>query len=53
MAAAWNGDVAMTQLLLKGGADPNRRGPGGSVLDYAGRGGDIQVIELLRRSGAR
>jgi uncharacterized RDD family membrane protein YckC len=53
MAAAWNGDVAMTALLLKGGADPNRRGPGGSVLDYAGRGGEIQVIELLRRSGAR
>jgi uncharacterized RDD family membrane protein YckC len=53
MAAAWNGDAAMTQLLLKGGADPNRRGPGGSVLDYAGRGGDIQVIELLKLSGAR
>jgi len=53
MAAAWNGDVAMTQLLLNGGADPNRRGPGGSVLDYAGRGGDIQVVELLKRSGAR
>jgi len=53
MAAAWNGDVAMTQLLLKGGADPNRRGPGGSVLDYAGRGGDAQIIELLKKSGAR
>jgi ankyrin repeat protein len=53
MAAAWNGDVAMTALLLKGGADPNRRGPGGSVLDYAGRGGEIQVVELLKRSGAR
>lgn len=53
MAAAWIGDVAMTQLLLNGGADPNRRGPGGSVLDYAGRGGDIEVIELLKNSGAR
>jgi ankyrin repeat protein len=53
MAAAWNGDVAMSQLLLTGGADPNRRGPGGSVLDYAGRSGDVQVIELLKRSGAR
>lgn len=53
MAAAWIGDVAMTQLLLKGGADPNGRAPGGSVLDYAGRGGDAQVIELLKRSGAR
>jgi uncharacterized RDD family membrane protein YckC len=53
MAAAWNGDPAMAQLLLKGGADPNRRGPGGSVLDYAGRGGDILVVELLKLSGAR
>ena len=53
MAAAWIGDVAMTQLLLKGGADPNLRGPGGSVLDYAGRGGDAQIIELLKKSGAR
>jgi hypothetical protein len=53
MAAAWIGDFAMTQLLLKGGADPNGRAPGGSVLDYAGRGGDTQVIELLKKSGAR
>jgi hypothetical protein len=53
MAAAWIGDIAMTQLLLKGGADPNLRGPGGSVLDYAGRSGDVQVMELLKRSGAR
>jgi len=53
MAAAWNGDLATTELLLKGGADPNRRGPGGSVLDYAGRSGDIRVIELLKKSGAR
>ena len=48
-----HGDVAMTQLLLMGGADLSRRGPGGSVLDYAGRSGDAQVIELLKRSGAR
>lgn len=53
MAAAWIGDFAMTQLLLNGGADPNGRAPGGSVLDYAGRGGDTQVIELLKKSGAR
>jgi len=53
MAAAWLGDLAMTQLLLKGGADPTLRGPGGSVVDYAGRGGEPQVIELLKRSGAR
>jgi hypothetical protein len=53
MAAAWNGDAPMTQLLLQRGADPNRRGPGGSVLDYAARGGDTRVIEFLRRAGAR
>jgi hypothetical protein len=43
----------MTQLLLKGGADPTLRGAGGSVLEYAERGGDSQIIELLKRSGAR
>ena len=53
MAAAWLGDPAMAQLLLKSGADPNRRGPGGSVLDYAGKGEDGLVIELLKQSGAR
>jgi uncharacterized RDD family membrane protein YckC len=53
MAAAWLGDLAMTQLLLKGGADPTLRSPAGSVLDYADRGGAPQVIELLKRSGAR
>jgi hypothetical protein len=53
MAAAWLGDLAMTQLLLKGGADPTLRSPAGSVLDYADRGGDPQIIELLKRSGAR
>ena len=53
MAAAWLGDLAMTQLLIKGGADPTLRSPGGSVLDYADRGGNPQVIELLKRSGAR
>ena len=53
MAAAWNGDPAMAQLLLKSGADPNRRAPGGSVLDYAGRGENALVIQMLRSSGAR
>jgi uncharacterized protein len=53
MAAAWLGDLAMAQLLLKGGADPNLRSAAGSVLDYADRGGDPQLIELLKRSGAR
>ncbi len=53
MAAAWLGDLAMAQLLIKGGADLTLRSPGGSVLDYAARGGDPQIIELLKRSGAR
>lgn len=53
MAAAWIGDATMTRILLKAGADPNRRGPGGSVLNYAGRGGDALVIDVLRSSGAR
>ncbi|HSE02124.1 MAG TPA: RDD family protein [Burkholderiales bacterium] len=53
MAAAWLGDFAMTQLLLKGGADPTLRSPSASMLDYANRGGDPKVVELLKRSGAR
>jgi ankyrin repeat protein len=53
MAAAWMGDSKMTQLLLKAGADPNAHARGGSVLDYAGRGEDPMVMDLLRRSGAR
>jgi len=53
MAAAWNGDGAMAQILLKAGANPNAHARGGSVLDYAGRGEDARVIELLRNSGAR
>jgi hypothetical protein len=53
MAAAVNGYVAMARLLLQRGADPNRRAPGGSVLDFARRGGSAEVIELLLRAGAR
>src|SRR5262245_42523035 len=53
MAAAMNGDASMTQLLLQRGADPNARVRGTSVLDYAARGTDLQVMELLRRAGAR
>jgi uncharacterized RDD family membrane protein YckC len=53
MAAALNGDAAIAQLLLKHGADPNRRGPAGSVLEYAMRGKDGKVIALLKKAGAR
>jgi uncharacterized RDD family membrane protein YckC len=53
MAAAMNGDAAMTELLLSRGANPALRGPGGSTLDYANRGGDGRVAELLRKAGAR
>lgn len=53
MVAAMNGDAAIAQLLLKHGADPNRRGAGGSVLDYAVKGGDSKVVELLKKAGAR
>jgi hypothetical protein len=53
MAAAEIGDVAMTRLLLQRGADPNQRAPGGSVLDYARRGGNAEVSDLLLRAGAR
>jgi len=53
MAAAWNGDAALVQLLLERGADPNRRARGGSVLEYAGRSGDGAIIEMLKKAGAR
>lgn len=53
MAAAMNGDTAMVQLLLKHGANPNLSGPGGSMLSYANRGGDGNLVELLRKAGAR
>jgi hypothetical protein len=53
MAAAWNGDAALVQLLLQRGADPNRRARGGSVLDYAGRSGDAMIMDILKQAGAR
>ncbi|HKA39749.1 MAG TPA: RDD family protein [Burkholderiales bacterium] len=53
MAAAMNGDAAMTELLLSRGANAALRGPGGSTLDYANRGGDGSVADLLRKAGAR
>jgi uncharacterized RDD family membrane protein YckC len=53
MAAAWLGDPESTRLLLKGGADPNRSSTAGTVLDYASRGGNAEVIQLVRASGGR
>ena len=53
MAAAWNGDAVIVQLLLQRGADSNRRARGGSVLEYAGRSGDGAIIEMLKQAGAR
>jgi len=53
MAAAWNGDAAIVQLLLERGADPNRRARGGSVLEYAGRSGNGVIVEMLKNAGAR
>lgn len=53
MAAAQRGDAAMTQVLLKGGANPNRTGPGGSALDYARAGGNSKVVALIQQAGGR
>lgn len=52
MVAAMNGDAAMTELLLKHGADPNRGSAGGSVLAHAIKGGNSKVIALLKKAGA-
>jgi uncharacterized RDD family membrane protein YckC len=53
MAAAWIGDLALVQLLLQRGANPNLRARGGSVLEYAGRSEDVIVLDLLKQAGAR
>jgi ankyrin repeat protein len=53
MLAAMQGDAAMTALLLKHGADPNRKGPRGNLQAYAGFGGNAKVVELLTKAGAR
>jgi hypothetical protein len=53
MVAAMNGDAMLTELLLQRGANPNHSAPGGSVLAHAVRGGNTQVIELLKKAGAR
>ncbi len=50
MAAAWLGDEETTRLLLKGGADPNQSSAKGTVLDYAMRGGNSAVMELLLKA---
>jgi len=53
MVAADYGDAAMVQLLLKYGANPNRSGSRGSVLDHARRSGNARIIDLLQKAGAR
>lgn len=53
MVAAETGDVAMVQLLLNNGADPNRIGRDGSVLGHARRSRDSKTVDLLRKAGAR
>jgi hypothetical protein len=53
MAAAANGDAEMTGLLLRHGANPNLSAPGGSVMAYAHKGGNAQVVQLLRQAGAK
>jgi len=50
MDAAWLGDEEATRLLLKGGADPNQGSAKGTVLDYAMRGGNSAVMELLLKA---
>jgi len=53
MAAAWNGDAELVQLLLQRGAAPNLRARGGSVLEYGGRSGDVKIMDILKQAGAR
>ncbi len=53
MIAAENGDIAMVQLLLNNGADPNRIGRDGSVLSHAQRSRDNKTVDQLRKAGAR
>ena len=53
MAAAWIGDLALVQLLLQRGANPNLRARGGSVLEFAGRSEDVIVLDMLKQAGAR
>jgi len=53
MAAAWNGDLELVQLLLQRGAEPNLRARGGSVLEYGGRSGDVKIMDILKQAGAR
>ena len=46
-------DVAVVELLLAAGADPNRgRGRGPSALRLAARKGDEEVVAALRAHGA-
>lgn len=54
-AAALAGDAAITELLLKKRANPNRREGqnGGTPLHVASFGGHLEVVRLLLRAGAK
>ena len=51
--AAWKGDLAMIELLLALGADPNARDAAynATPLDWAAYNGQTEAVERLRRTG--
>lgn len=51
--AAFVGDAAAQQQIIKSGKLKVRREDGASVLDYAKIGGNQQIIALLTKAGAR
>lgn len=54
MVAAGNGDAAMVQLLLAGGADRDLQAPGGATaLEFALERGDAATAQLLQRRSPR
>jgi uncharacterized RDD family membrane protein YckC len=54
MTAAELGDVAIAEVLLKAGANPNRPGPGGdTAMTIARERKDSAMVGLLQKHGAR
>jgi ankyrin repeat protein len=52
--AAYAGDLAAVQLLLKGGADPSCKDPSGETAEQAAKSaGHLEIAELLSRSAKR